>query len=164
MKRRALLIVPVLLLVVLAFAVTAQIPQAAGLPARVETRLSQYVDSPFAPDGTSVVRVVRARKPWSFTKEMSGRVLGDSVYFQTDHSLIPARSGGPSPLPFPPKELWCALLECPDGSTLGSHTILFVGLHMDIYNGDWLVHEARDPTSPELRRFITMIGCDLPVD
>jgi hypothetical protein len=162
MKRTSLLIVPLLLLVVLVVAVAAQIPEEAGLPAGVQARLEQYLPSPHALGKAAVLSVARARQPWRFSKDMSYSVLGDSVYFQTDYPLTWKEGGGPSPLPFPPRELWCALLEGEDRLTgERSYAVVFVGLHMDMYNGDWMVHEGpTDRSLPALLQGLSTIGCD----
>jgi hypothetical protein len=160
-KRTTLLIIPALLLVVLVAAVLFQIPSKAGLPQGVQTRLDQYLASPFA-KGTMTLRLAeRARRPWNLTQAMGFAVLGDSVYFQTDSSLTWEQGGGPSPLPFPPKELWCALLEAGDeGEGDGTQTVVFIGLHMDMYNGDWIVHQGPEaPFSPEFLGVLSSIGC-----
>ena len=65
---------------------------------------------------------------------MSSKVDGDTIYYQTDSS-----SRG-MPLPFPAKEMWCVLLEIDDLSGVTSYRGVFVGLHMDMYNADWVVH------------------------
>lgn len=162
MKRTGLMIVPWLLLVALVVAVTAQVPKDAGLPAGVQTRLEQYLPSPHALGKAAVLTVTRARQPWHFSKEMSYSVLGDSVYFQTDYPLTWREGGGPSPLPFPPKELWCALLEGEDRVTgERSYAVVLIGLHMDMYSGDWMVHEGpTDRSLPALLQGLSTIGCD----
>lgn len=163
MKRTSLLIVPLLLLVVLVVVVTAEIPEQAGLPTGVQARLDQYIPSPHALDEATVLSVERARQPWHFSRDMSYSVLGDSVYFQTDYPLTWKEGGGPSPLPFPPKELWCALLVGKDKLTgERSYAVVFVGLHMDMYSGDWMVHEGPTARSlPELEESLSTVGCDL---
>ena len=57
------------------------------------------------------------------------------------------------PLPFRPKEMWCVLLEPDDRGGVTAYGGVLVGLHMDMYNADWVVHEmAMDFSSPGLRR------------
>ena len=162
MRRNSLVIVPVLLLVVLVVTVSAQIPKGAGLPAGVQTRLEQYLHSRYAPDKAEVQSVTRARQLWHFSADMSYSVLGDSVYFQIDYPLTWQSGGGPSPLPFPPKELRCALLEGEDrlrGEPF--YTAVFVGLHMDTYSGDWSVHEGpTDWSLPALLQSLSAIDGD----
>lgn len=162
MKRSSLLIVPLLLLVVLVAAVGAQIPDDAGLPVGVQVRLEEYLQSHHALGRATLLSVTRARQPWRFSKDMSYLVLGDSVYFQTDSTITWQGGGGPSPLPFPPKELWCALLEGEDrlrGEP--TYAVVFVGLHMDMYSGDWMIHEGpTDRSSPALLQRLSDIGCN----
>lgn len=166
MRRTTVLIIPLLLLAVLVAVVTAEIPDETRLPSRVEIRLDQYLDSSLVPSQTTAVRVEQASKPWHFTRELSQVVLGDSVYFQTDASLTWKEGSGLSPLPFPPKELWCAFLEHEDAIT-GNQTgsVVFVGLHMDMYSGDWLVHVgAEAPFTREFEELLRRIGCDEVLD
>jgi hypothetical protein len=162
-KRASLLMIPLLLLAVLVVAVTAEIPERAGLPTGVQTCLDRYIVSPFAPSQANVLVVRRAQKPWNFSRALSDRVLGDTVYFQTDASLTWTMGSGPSPLPFPPKELWCAILAGQDDvSGEKTYSIVFVGLHMDMYNGDWLVHETGEsPFTAESEQALSQIGCEM---
>lgn len=163
MKRASLLIIPLLLLAVLVIAVTAEIPERAGLPTGVQTCLDQYIASSYVPSQTNVLVVRRAQRPWNFSKALSDRVLGDTVYFQTDASLTWTGGSGPSPLPFPPKELWCAILAGRDDvSAEKAYSIVFVGLHMDMYNGDWFVHETGEyPFTAESETVLSQIGCEM---
>ena len=166
MKRTSGLVVPLSLLAVLAVAIGVEIPEQAGPPARVQVRLDEYLASPFAPGQSTVLLVERARRPWNFAGDLSGMALGDSVYFQTDSSLTWTEGSGPSPLPFPPKELWCAFLEGTDDITgEKSHIVVFVGLHMDMYTADWLVHKAAEsPFAPEFGKMLAHLGCDVGWD
>jgi hypothetical protein len=64
------------------------------------------------------------------------------------------------PLPFPPEEVWCVLLG--RGSQATSSGVVFVALHQDIHNADWVVHEtAGDPFSPDSLNAASAIGSDL---
>ena len=163
MKRAALLMIPLLLLAALVIAVAAELPGRAGLPTGVQTCLDRYIASPFAPGNASVWVVRRAQRPWNFTRAQSDRVLGDTVYFQTDASLTWTGGSGPSPLPFPPKELWCAILVGEDDvGGQNAYSLVFVGLHMDMYNGDWLVHEAGEVLfTPRSEEALAEIGCEI---
>jgi hypothetical protein len=165
-RRTILLVIPVLLLVLLLVAVAAELPEEGGIPAGVQTRLDQYLTSLSIPGQSTVLAVERARKPWNFSRDMSQLVLGDSVYFQTDASLTWRQGGGPSPLPFPPKELWCALLSRQDDASDGrSYAVVFAGLHMDMYNGDWLIHEgSKTPFTPEFEEVLSRIGCEVELN
>jgi hypothetical protein len=94
---------------------------------------------------------------------MSSAVFGDSLHYQTDTD-----SSG-MPLPFPPEQVWCALLERANG-TFGldadrPYAVVFVSLHMDMYNADWVVHEGMgEPAGPQVRATLSTIGCDLGLD
>jgi len=112
MKREALLLVPLLLLVVLVGVVAAEIPDSLGLPAAAQIRLDHYIAHVSPLDATTVRSIARAEKPWNFVEDTSQATFGDSAHFQVDYG-----SAGSLPLPFPPKELWCVLLERRDTST-----------------------------------------------
>jgi hypothetical protein len=108
------------------------------------------------------VATSESRQPWLFSREMSDMVLGDSVYFQTDSPLTWQEGGGPSPLPFPAKEVWCALLKKTNTSGKARYRILFVALHMDMYSGDWLVHLGPESDSfSKATEPAATIGCAL---
>ena len=79
-------------------------------------------------------------------------------------------------LPYPPKEVWCALVEGvsldadPEGVDGGrTYEILFLGLHMTMYNADWMVHKGTPLemglgsrlVDAELQETLTAIGCEL---
>jgi hypothetical protein len=150
---------------VLAVVVAAGIPEKAAAPAEVQTRLDQYIAHLFSPEIAAVRLAERAKKPWNFRQGMSHAVFGGGVHFQADRG----RTGG-LPLPFPPRELWCVVLEREDNSTDNSrsgasYAVVFVGLHMSMYEADWMVHEGDgDLSSPEFRRTLSMIGCDMGLD
>ena len=129
-----------------------------------------------------VVSTVKARKPWNFIAEMSLATFGESMYYQTeihysketpdletDSTLSKEPSkGNLISLPYPPAEVWCVLLERENqiGNDLpakGSQNIVLVGLHQDLYNTDYIIHEIpksmQTTTSGEVA---TTIGCDVP--
>lgn len=165
MKRVIFLVVPVFLLTVLVVVVAAAMPEKAAAPAEVQTRLDQYIAHLSSPEAATVRLAERAKKPWNFHQGMSHAVFGDGVHFQADRG----RTGG-LPLPFPPRELWCVVLERGDNSADSSgrgesYAVVFVGLHMSMYEADWMVHEGDgDVSSAEFRRALSMIGCDLGLD
>ena len=160
MKRIAFLLIPVLMLTVLVLAVAAEIPTEAGPPSAAQKLLEQYRSSFFDAD-TRVSLVTRAERPWNLTRDLGWPVLGDSVYFQTDRPIRWSRSEGPSPLPFPPKEAWCALLESEERTIVNSsYTVVLVGLHMDMYSGDWMIHQS--PSDPlAVGEVLLALGCEL---
>jgi len=163
MRKAALLLASVLLLVVVGSVVVAEIPGGArDLPAGARTRLDAYLADAFWPGTAKVQAVARARQPWRFEPGMSGRIYGDSVNFQTEES-----SGSLAPLPYPPDQLWCVLLRTEGGGPAGGdrYTVAFVALHIGLYNADWVVHGARENlTHPGTLESLSAIGCDLGLD
>jgi hypothetical protein len=124
----------------------------------------------------TVVSVERAKKPWNLTGEMSRAVFGYSVHFPSDYGPAQPSGNDLMSLPYPPKEVWCALVEQasldadPEGSADGpTYEILFVGLHMTMYNADWMVHKGTPvgpaaqpgPSGIGLQEALSAIGCDL---
>lgn len=163
MRRIVLLVIPLLLLVGLGIAVVAQTQDGdGGLPFDSQARLDQYLADRFWPGTMGVQSVAQAHKPWRFTEEMTSGAFGDSVHFQTTQY-----SDTLSALRFPPDQVWCVLLER-EGLTVEEappSMVVFAALHMDMYNADWIVHEAEgSPSSPEVRSILSTIGCDLELD
>jgi hypothetical protein len=170
--RRWILVAVLILLAAIGAVVVATLPEKAGLPAGCQAALSQYLAYKSAPVLT-VRSTDQAAKPSNFRQEMSYTVFGDTVFYQTDVNYQEASSeteptttlssGGTRPLPFPPEEVWCVLLG--GGSETTSSAVVFVALHQDIYNADWVVHEAAsDPFSPDSLNVASAIGCDLATD
>jgi hypothetical protein len=150
--------------------VLAQIPTETGPPPTAQIRLDQYLhDSEFGGEA-EVLALERARRPWQFSRDLGYTSYGYSVYYQTDAGGPDDDPGNRLPLPYPPQELWCVLLAR-DGYASGEvrveqpNAVVFVGLHMDLYNADWLVHgEARDLDSGRLREHLDRLGCELGLD
>jgi hypothetical protein len=163
MRRLALLAIPLLLIVGLGIAVVAQTHDGdGGLPFDSQARLDEYLADRFWPGTMAVQSVARAHKPWRFTEEMTSGAFGDSVHFQTTQY-----SDTLGALRFPPDEVWCILLER-KGITVEEappSVVVFLALHMDMYNAEWIVHETGGkPSSPELRTILSTINCDLALD
>ena len=96
---------------------------------------------------------------------MSYASHGDSVYYRTDYGYG-KRGRGPRPLPFPPQEVWCVLLgreiDSGDDATDTSPSVVFVALHLDMYNADEIIHEAaQDPFSEQYASDLALLGCAL---
>ena len=176
MRSTSVLAIPLLLLVVLVVVAGAQIPQEPGLPVGVQTRLEQYTDFWYPSGAATVVSAERAKKPWNLTGEMSHALFGDSAHFSSDYGPAGHSGNDVMRLPFPPKEVWCALVEQanldadPEGSGEGpTYEVLFVGLHMTMYNADWMVHKGAPlgpalqsgPSGVGLQETLSAIGCDL---
>jgi hypothetical protein len=165
MKRVVFLSIALILLVVLGAVVFAKIPAKTGMPAVAQFRLDQYIAYAYPDDNVNVGAAVRATMPGKFVREMSGGAFGDSVFYQTDMGPEGNLHGGARPLPYPPEDLWCVLLER-DGTygprVAGSYDVVFVALHMDIHNADWLVHRGAE-TLPGQREtgILSALGCDV---
>jgi len=165
MKRITLLLIPILMLAVLVLAVGAEIPPEAGPPRGVQMRLEQYSSSSLVNAGTRVSSVTQAKRPWNLTMELGWTVVGDSVYFQTDQPLTWSRSDGQSPLPFPPKDVWCALMEGKgEPAGLPSYSVVLVALHMDMYSGDWILHQAPNEPLSIVGEVLSALGCELELN
>jgi hypothetical protein len=113
--------------------------------------------------GASVIRMVRASRPWNLTREMSAATFGSSARYTTSRgaSSRPATPGPDllqgdtgRPLPYPPEELWCAQLANAGESR---PWVVFVAYHQDLYNGAWIVHE---PVAALLDQSQAALGCD----
>jgi hypothetical protein len=59
---------------------------------------------------------------------------------------------GGKPMPYPPNDLWCAQLSSSDP---GAPKVVLAGLHQDIYNAEWIVHEVTDP-----KTVLSDVGCE----
>jgi hypothetical protein len=164
MKREALLLVPLLLLLVLVGVVAAEIPDDVGLPTAVQIRLDQYTAPLSSLRAATVRSVARAEKPWNLVEDSSQAAFGDTLRFQVDSGLA-----GSLPLSYPPIELWCVLLEreedlTGDAVAGAEHAVLLVGLHTSLYEAYWLVHEAVGDTAMDLQKVLSTVGCDLDLD
>jgi hypothetical protein len=166
LKRIALLLVPVLSLLAVGAVVVAKMPTEAGLPATCQLRLNQYVAHISTVGTATVQRTVRATKPGNLGSDAGYPTFGDSVYYQTEDGPAGNEKGGAMPLPYPPKELWCVLLKQQNRATgRTSYPIVFVGLHMDMYSADWIVHEGPgDPSTPGVLDSLSQLGCELGLD
>jgi hypothetical protein len=176
MKRLLAAIVAVLLPTGLVFGVLWATSKP-GLPAAAQARLSQYLQNPttVSQQPYRVQQISQASQPWNFNADTSGPSFGDSVIFQTTHNQFgpppawplgtmtsgssPGSMQGAQPLPYPPRELWCVRLA---RATSGETRIIFVALHEDLYNADWIVHEAPpSATGDDLVQDLSAVGCNL---
>jgi hypothetical protein len=166
MKRIVLLLVSVLSLVAVGAVVVARTPTEAGLPSTCQLRLTEYVAHISTEETAIVQRTVRATRPENLSRDAGYPTFGDSVYYETQDGPPGNEKGGAMPLPYPPGELWCVLLKQQNratGST--SYPVVFVGLHRDMYNADWIVHEGPgDVSAPGVLESLSRLGCDLGLD
>ncbi len=109
-----------------------------------------------------VQAIDHATKPWDLVKDKSLIVFGNSVYYRTDVSLDQSQAGA-RPLPDPPVDVYCILLKVQGPPVAGAPAsqLVFAGLHRDIYNADWVIHEVEGPpSSPAALQTISRVGCD----
>jgi hypothetical protein len=95
---------------------------------------------------------------------VSYTLLGARVDYSPPVWIAGTGMDGRMPLPFPPTEVWCVLLEVQPlaEGTAAEHAVVFVAQHRDIYNADWVVHEGETATSsPALAASLSRIGCNL---
>jgi hypothetical protein len=156
MKRVSLLASTLLTFTLLGVIVVAQMPEdAERLPALAQARLGEYLVGESWSGAAEVEGVARAHKPWFFVGQLDS---GAGVRFQT---------AGGSPmlgsLRFPPDQLWCVLLK--RVKPVAGHkpyAVVFVGLHFDMYNADWVVHRVTDELyNPEFLETLSKLDCDL---
>jgi hypothetical protein len=101
----------------------------------------------------------KAAHPSRLTAEMAGASFGSSVHFQTDLGALDIDEGSLSPLPFPPAEVWCVLLKG-DGAPTGQ--VALVARYLDLYAGDWIVHQGPDDVSSvKAQHLLSTLGCTL---
>jgi hypothetical protein len=160
-KRTFTLSIALLLLlavVAAAAAATAQFPRKSGPPAVARALLDVYVAQTFPGSEVSLHAIERAPRPENLRQALAGPSFGDSVHFQTDRGPSSANAGDRAPLPFPPREAWCVLLTEP--ATRGeapTRTIVLLALHVDLYNADWVVHQA--PPGSHGSEMLSKVGC-----
>jgi hypothetical protein len=140
----------------------------AFMPPEWRAGLDRYVAYRAASLGKAITvqRVERARKPWKFSRDMSGSVYGDGLYFRPDYTFDGEYVGGSGrrPLHFPPEEVWCVLLEQAPERSAGeaAHSVVFVALHQDLYTADWVLHEVVDDLpAAGLAEGLVALECDL---
>jgi hypothetical protein len=166
MRRLIALLVPVL--VVVATGLTLFMAQSRdGLPRPAERAAEAYLAGRQQRTGTTfiVLDSVRATRPQVLVASVRGRSYGASAYYRTLDTITPTT--GPfsgeidshRPVPDPPQEVWCVLLEDRPNGELREQDVLFVGLHEDLYNAGWLVHESGQGDLDALERLLDAVGC-----
>jgi hypothetical protein len=170
MKRGVFLLTAALFLLVLVVAVSAQIPSRSSLPREARERLDQFTHSVYLAEPMRLSKVVKATRPWAFTESTSVAVFGEDVDFGSD--LVPTQtySLNLAHLYYPPKELWCAVLGTGEPAIAvtmapATHAVVFVGLHMDVYNADWVVYPSpTNISASELKSWLAKLGCEMTLD
>jgi hypothetical protein len=177
-KRPVVIGLLVLILIAAAGIIAAQNLQEA-LPPQARAGLGGYLasENSVASQPAIVREVAHAARPGRFDAAFSAASIGASFYFRTTRGYrsavtpnplilttsplpaVPSESAaGGRALPFPPKDLWCVLLN-EEG---GNGRVVYLALHEDMYNADWIVHEsAGTPLDVVLTARLAAVGCDL---
>lgn len=159
MKRLIFLTLPILITLSAAFLFWAYEPE---LPEAGQRALDVYLRYTNT-DATSpwqVRQVAQANIPTAFPAELETTTFGDGTYFALDYHLQPDLAGGSErPLPYPPEDLWCALL-----TTARDHQrVVFIARHADLYKAVWAVHLV--PMSETLEaEVVEQVGCALDLN
>jgi hypothetical protein len=174
---RTLTVVLTVFVAALTIVVAALVVREQNLPPAAQAALDKYIEYRYLPSQAPTIRqVARASLPWNFSSAMSGATFGDSVHYRTTLSfraqpvinlpgsptVTPSLSTLPfsddRPLiPFPPVDVWCALLSEENQS---ARQVVYVALHQDLYYTDWVLHEPAR-SSKEITDALSKIGCDL---
>ncbi len=123
--------------------------------------LNQYIAYKTSPPAAliTVERVAQAGQPWHFSADMSSATYGDCYYFDVSYCDHITQALPDPPLPFPPEDVWCALVQ----STASNHEdrwMVYIARHEDLYNAGWIVHESSHNLSdPRLAEDLATIGC-----
>ena len=158
MKKIILIAIPLLVLVVIG--ATLLVLSLNRPPEwRVELSAYQTYENVVSSQRPELVSSVRASQPWNFTPEMSQAAFSDGSIFMTTFAPNQTTPVGIQPLPFPPEQVWCVQLR--EGA---QSQMVFVALHSDIYNADWVVHiPAGVWGSSQLQATLDSLGCKLEV-
>jgi hypothetical protein len=110
----------------------------------------------------TVLATSHASEPWQFTTDLGGNTIADSSFFATDLRYS-SEGQGVNIMPYPAAGVWCVLLRREGSSTRGRRQVVFLAMHENLYNADWIVHEgAWEPFSPQFVAGLARIGCALP--
>lgn len=121
-------------------------------------------------------KTVHASGPYNFDKNLSGPTWSDRPYFQVDHTYSGQSAARLKPLPYPPGDLWCALIEqntrySDNTNVTHRRQIVFVALYQDLYFSQWVVHEmindppaGGEPGPPEFPEILAGVGCTQLLD
>jgi hypothetical protein len=176
MKRRLAAMSVVLVVGLLLAALVFLVVRGPGrAPERWQTALETYLAHKDETAGETWVLAAtqQATAPSVFDVSTSSATYGRGVYYRTDATYIretptPGVFGlsprmSRRPVPYPPTEVWCAVLDPGQGGSGPSHVasrVIFVALHQDLYNAAWIVHETEElPLSRDLMADLAELGC-----
>ena len=121
-----------------------------------------------------IIEANQAQNPWRFrddstpqsyaylssynTTDLESSRFGASISLSYFPSVM--IGDGRAPIPYPVQELWCVLLQTREEPVYT--TVVYMGLHKDLYNAGWIVHEEYPdlPVADALRKAKTF-GCQL---
>ncbi len=154
MKKRTLIFIPLLtVLIFIANLIILNRWQTPAWKARLEhylTYLRETEQSSF-----QVISTDNASAPANYSTAMSAESYSDSAIFETTHNQYPDYAAGLQPIPYPPEQVVCVLLE---GN--GQRELVYVALHNSLYNADWIVHISPEPWgSAILQSHLQILGC-----
>ena len=156
MKKKILILIPILAVI---FLTTGMLLLTRLQTPAWKTKLNQYL-SYLQQTGQASHRVIStstAASPAKFTPAMSAESYGDNVIFQTSHTSLTEYTAGLKLLPYPPDQVVCALLD-----VNGQQQLVFIALHNDLYNAEWIVHISPEPWgSSTLQTHLNALGCSL---
>jgi hypothetical protein len=158
MKKNRLILLPILAVIMLAISLL--LVEHFHTPAW-RAKLNQYVAYIHQTGQTTsdVIASTPATSPASFTPSMSAESYGDNVIYDTSHSLNEQISAGLQPIPYPPDQVVCVLMDVD-----GQRQLVYVALHSDLYNADWIVHISSESWgSSTLQSQLATIGCSLDI-
>jgi hypothetical protein len=162
-----LLSIPIVLFIVLAFVQRNQ-------PPVWQEAIQGYLDyrSTSSAQRLQVLAADKATKPSAFGPEMSSGIFDHSAYYRPDQGDSQGSGqkegqglqagyqpeDGRRALPYPPKSVWCVVVETPGGN---EKQLLYVAEHQDLYNTDLVVHEGpKSSTLEGLNDQARRIGCE----
>ncbi len=126
--------------------------------------VSSYIAYKGWSEQMTIAQAVKAHAPRNFTKKLNLFTYGEAPYYMVNQT--PSNHNGSRPLPYPPKEVWCVLLQ---QQTAGDDTyfLIFANLHEDMYMAEWIVHQDEccegepSPLSQAFLDNVAGLGCDL---
>ena len=182
----ALLLLAMGIIVVLLFVHSQNLPD--GAQAAVNAYI-QYRQPSISLETLAIGQTAYAGNPSQFDAQMSGASFGESRFYRTTYTyqnepavdvtyastsssqndalalsdslkVTAYRKNGTVPIPFPPVELWCVVLN----EAAKPPSVAFVALHRDLYYAEWLVHEPSSYADiGELNRRLSSVDCNLEV-
>ncbi len=133
-----------------------------GLPASGQQVLNSYLNYTTANKKplAELQRITQAYNPSDFVTELYAESFGDGSYFMVSHDINAnlLRGDNVRPLPFPPEELWCAIVS----EKLNSPKVVLVAKHEDLYKAAWVAHEIPgNPADEAVTELLMRVGCEL---